>query len=116
VPHLSPLTEGGTTRTFVVECFWPEITEERVKEALSRVGPTSVPREGEDAVEPLGCILMPADGMVLFLFRGASEDLIRSRSEVAEVPFDRIVESIHIGFSGSQVATARSLLARRGAP
>jgi hypothetical protein len=35
--------------------------------------------------------------MALFLFRGASQDLVRNRSETAEVPFDRIVESIHIG-------------------
>jgi hypothetical protein len=35
--------------------------------------------------------------MVLFLFRGPSEDLIRERSTLAEVPFDRIVESIQIG-------------------
>jgi hypothetical protein len=41
---------------------------------------------------------MPTDGMALFLFRGESEDLVRDRSEAAELPFDRIVESIQIGF------------------
>jgi hypothetical protein len=35
--------------------------------------------------------------MALFLFRGPSEELVRERSERAEVPFDRVVESIQIG-------------------
>jgi hypothetical protein len=38
--------------------------------------------------------------MALFLFRGASQDLVRGRSETAELPFDRIVESICLGLSG----------------
>jgi hypothetical protein len=37
--------------------------------------------------------------MVLLLFRGPSEELIRERSTLAEVPFDRIVESIDVGFA-----------------
>jgi hypothetical protein len=92
------LLRGGATRTFVVECYWPEITEEQVKEALSRVAPLPVSGRPADEVESAGCILIPSDGMALFLFRGASEDLVRERSENAEVPFDRIVESIHVGF------------------
>jgi hypothetical protein len=89
--------EGGATGTFVVECYWPEITEEQVKEALSRVVPAS---GAGDPVQSLGCIFVPTDGMVLFLFRGPTKDRIRDRSESAEVPFDRIVESIHIGLGG----------------
>jgi hypothetical protein len=96
VPPLS-LLRGGTTRTFVVECYWPEITEEQVREALSRVAPLPISGGPADEVESAGCILIPSDGMALFLFRGVSEDLVRIRSENAEVPFDRIVESIQIG-------------------
>jgi dipeptidyl aminopeptidase/acylaminoacyl peptidase len=55
-----------------------------------------------DQVESLGCIFVPTDGMVIFLFRGPTKDRIRDRSESAEVPFDWIVESIHIGLGGSQ--------------
>ncbi len=47
--------------------------------------------------QPLGCILMPSDGMVLFLFRAPNEALVRDQSWLSEVPFDRIVESIQIG-------------------
>jgi hypothetical protein len=96
VPSL-PLLRGGATSTFVVECYWPEITEEQAREALSRVAPLQVSSGPADEVRSLGCILVPSDGMVLFLFRGPSEDLVRERSERAEVPFDRVVESIQIG-------------------
>jgi hypothetical protein len=88
---------GGATATFVVECYWPDITEERVREILSRVARSWVSGDPVESVRSLGCILMPSDGMVLFLFRGPSEDLVRERSARAEVPFDRIVESIQIG-------------------
>ena len=70
-----------------------------MREALSRVAPPPVSDGNADEVESAGCILIPSDGMALFLFRGASEDLVRDRSENAEVPFDRIVESVHIGFT-----------------
>jgi hypothetical protein len=92
--------QGGATGTFVVECYWPGISEERVRETLSRLAPSPDQGDLADAVHSFGCILVPSDGMVLFLFRGASQDLVRSRSETAEVPFDRSVESIYIGLSG----------------
>jgi hypothetical protein len=94
-----PLLRGGATRTFVVECYWPGITEEQVREALSRVAPPPVSGGPANEVKSVGCILIPSDGMALFLFRGGSDDLVRDWSENAEVPFDRIVESIHIGFT-----------------
>jgi hypothetical protein len=70
-----------------------------VREALLRVAPRWVAGDPVDEVRSLGCILVPTDGMALFLFRGPSEDLIRERSTIAEVPFDRIVESIDVGFA-----------------
>lgn len=47
--------------------------------------------------QPLGCILVPSDGMVLFLFRAPNEGWVKDQSWLSEVPFDRIVESIQIG-------------------
>jgi hypothetical protein len=46
----------------------------------------------------LDCILVPADGMALFLFSASSEDIVRRIGRLSELPFDRIVHSIHIGF------------------
>jgi hypothetical protein len=41
---------------------------------------------------------VPADGMALFLFRAPSEDVVRRIGRQSELPFDRIVQSIHVGF------------------
>jgi hypothetical protein len=48
-------------------------------------------------VQLLGCILMPSDGMALFLFRAPNEGSVKDQSCLSDVPFDRIVESIQIG-------------------
>jgi hypothetical protein len=46
----------------------------------------------------LGCILLPSDGMVLFLVRAPNESWVKDQSGLSELPFDRIVESIQVGF------------------
>ena len=85
-------------KTFMVECYWPGTIEQKAPESLNRVVRLvgeSVPGE---AVRFLGCILVPADGMALFLFRASSEDIVRRIGRLSELPFDRIVHSIHIRF------------------
>lgn len=84
-------------RTFVVECYWPRMMEEEtwdILDRLFRVGRDASPAQ---AVQSLGCILVPSDGMALFLFSASSEDVVRGIGALAEVPFDRIVESILVG-------------------
>jgi hypothetical protein len=92
--------------TFVVECYWPGITEEQVRHALALVGRV---RNGVGTVEPvrrLGCILVPSDGMAIFLFQAASALRLSETAQQAGLPFDRIVESIHVDFR----ETSRDLL------
>jgi hypothetical protein len=79
------------TPTYVVESYWPEMTEELVRSTFRRIAAASA------VAQPLGCILMPSDGMVIFLFRAPSEAFVKDQSWLSEVPFDRIVESIQIG-------------------
>ena len=50
-----------------------------------------------EGVQLLGCILMPSDGMVLFLFRAPNARLVKDQRWLSDLPFDRIVESIQIG-------------------
>jgi len=95
---------GGSSRsepvqTFVVECYWPGMMEEEVwdiMDRLLRVGPEASPAQ---AVRSLGCILVPSGGMALFLFSAPNEDVVRRIGGLAEVPFDRIAESVLVGFS-----------------
>jgi hypothetical protein len=79
-----------------VECYWPEITEEVVRATFGRIVSAAHRQPSADA-QLLGCILVPSDGMVLFLFRATNEVLVKDQSWLSEVPFDRIVESIQIG-------------------
>jgi hypothetical protein len=89
--------KGGTTATFVVECYWPGIDEAQVRDVLTRV---THPRRGtaaaRRAVHSLGCILVPSDGLALFLFEGPSATVVDEESVWAQVPFDRIVEVVRI--------------------
>jgi hypothetical protein len=92
-------------QTFIVECYWPRMTADEARNTLDRVkglaGGMSVAR----STQPLGCMLVPSDGMALFLFSAPSEDAVRRVGALAEVPFDRIVESLLVGF-GTQRAGA----------
>jgi hypothetical protein len=95
--------KGGTTATFVVECYWPGIDEAQVRDVLTRI---NRPRPGTAAsrlaVQSLGCILVPSDGLALFLFEGPSAALVDEESAWAQVPFDRIVEAVRIESADSR--------------
>jgi hypothetical protein len=85
-------------QTFMVECYWPGTIEPKARETLNRVVRLAGEPVREEAVRCLGCIFVPADGMALFLFRAATEDMVRRIGRLSELPFDRIVHSVHIGF------------------
>ena len=85
-------------RTFIVECYWPGMSEEDARNALARISLDSEVTREPSLLLWLGCVLVPSDGMALFLFRAPSEDEVRRVSLFAEVPFDRIVESVLVGF------------------
>ena len=85
-------------KTFMVECYWPRTIEQSAPERLNQI--VRLVREAvpEEAVRLIGCIVVPADGMALFLFGASSEEIVRRIGRRSELPFDRIVDSIHIGF------------------
>jgi hypothetical protein len=85
-------------KTFMVECYWPGTIEPRGPESLNRIVRLVGQAVPGEAARFLGCILVPADGMALFLFRASNEDIVRRIGRVSELPFDRIVHSIQIGF------------------
>jgi hypothetical protein len=87
--------------TFVVECYWPGITEEQVRHALALVERVRNGAATGDSVDRLGCILVPTDGMAIFLFRAPSALRLAETAQQSGLPFDRIVESIPVGFSGT---------------
>ena len=84
------------TATYIVECYWPAISQHQAKVALAGIARSQEGVSPTDRVWPLGCILVPPDGLALFLVASPSADLIRDVGERIQLPFDRIVESISI--------------------
>jgi hypothetical protein len=89
--------EEAPAPTYVVECYWPGIAEDQARDALARVAriPQCTASHG-DSARCIGCILVPSDGLALFLFQGPSAAIVQSWSTWAGVPFDRIVEAVQI--------------------
>ena len=85
-------------QTFVVECYWPRMMEEETVNTLDQLLPLSREALPAEGVRPLGCILVPSDGMALILFSAPSEAVLRRIGWAAEIPFDRIVASVVVGF------------------
>jgi hypothetical protein len=84
--------------TFIVECYWPGITLAQAQHALCSTGRTENATATRAPSRALGCILVPPDGMAIFLFESASALELLEAARTTELPFDRIVESIYIGF------------------
>ena len=76
---------------FVIECYWPGVTEDQVRTALARLQGMGGP------VLSRGCLLLTADETAFFLVEAASLDEVRAMNEVARIPADRIAEAIEIG-------------------
>jgi hypothetical protein len=83
-----------TDVTYMVECYWPDVTEERAGAAAARAraAASALAAEGTD-VRYAGSILVPEDEVVFFLFESDSTDAVRAASELAELPFERVVLS-----------------------
>ena len=80
--------------TYMVECYWPDVSEAKVEEiaARARRSAEAVSQAGTP-VSFAGSILVPGDEVVFFQFDGTSAEAVRAASEQAGIPFERIVES-----------------------
>jgi hypothetical protein len=84
--------------SFMAECFWPGVTEQHLTEAGTRA------RQAADAINShgvlvrhTGSILVPADEIAFCLFDAASIDAVSDLNRRAAVPFERILEIVHLG-------------------
>ena len=81
----------------MAECFWPGMTEAKVLEAGARAGRAARAASRDGAtVRYLGAILVPADEVAFCLFEGRSARLVAEVSERAEIPFERILETVRL--------------------
>lgn len=84
------------SRTYLVECYWPGVSEEKLVAATQRAqaAAAELGREGHE-LRFVGSILVLSDETVFCLFDGCEADVLRA-SEKAGVPFERVLESRRI--------------------
>jgi hypothetical protein len=87
---------SAESRSYLVECYWPGVSEVKLAAATERVrtAASELRRHGRE-LRFVGSILVPTDETVFCLFDGLEAD-VRTVSEQAGVPFERVIESLRI--------------------
>ena len=81
------------TSSYIAECFWPDVTDAQVAALETRVRASAGKlKQAGEHVRYVGSILMREDEVLLCQFEGA-RDAVRRAAELAEVPFERIIET-----------------------
>ena len=90
------MSGGDGARGYLVECYWPGVTEQAVADAAHRAvqAAAEIRRQGHD-VDFLTAILVPADETVFCLFEG-QEAAVRAASDRAGIPAERVLESVRV--------------------
>jgi hypothetical protein len=84
-------------RTFLVECYWPGVTEPEHAAAAARA--EAVARElrsGGLLIDFLDTLLVPRDEIAFFRFAAPSRKQVELASARALLPFDRVVEYVEV--------------------
>jgi hypothetical protein len=88
--------ETEETSSYLVESYWPGVSVEKLTAAAGRARhATNEARARGSELHFLGSMLIPADETVFWFFTGEEAE-VRSVSEQAGVPFERILGSLRI--------------------
>ncbi len=76
---------------YTAKCFWPGVAEEDLRHAAARA-------ENRNASGVLftGALYLPADELVLCLFEAASPAAVKTASERAGMPCERVIETVWV--------------------
>jgi hypothetical protein len=90
------ITHEELRRSYLVECYWPGVCEQALREGARRARQAALElrRQGRNVVF-LRSILIPIDETVFCLWGGSEAD-VRTASERAGMPFERVLESLQI--------------------
>jgi len=77
------------TGTYLVECFWPGVTEAALVSAVEHAA-------GDRSATCLEVILVPDDDIVLCLFEAASEDAVAGARRRAGLGPDGAVKAVRV--------------------
>jgi hypothetical protein len=91
-------SSAGRSRTYLVECYKPELERAEVESATDRALAASAELRCEARkVEYVGAILVPEDEVVFHVFTADCADTVREASMRAFVQYERVVESVPVG-------------------
>jgi hypothetical protein len=83
----------GVVITFMAECFWPGVSEQKVADAGERA--RSLATQGRSS-RYVGSILVPSDEIALCLIEAPSEAAAAELGEQAAIPFERILRIVQL--------------------
>lgn len=77
---------------YTAKCFWPGAGEDEIRLAAARATRDAVQRHAAFR----GALYLPADELVLCLFEAMSPSSVKSESESAGMPCERVMETVWI--------------------
>jgi hypothetical protein len=78
---------------YTAKCFWPGAGESEIRLAAGRASHEALRHH----VAFRGALYLPANELVLCLFEGTSPSSVKSESESAGMPCERVMETVWIG-------------------
>jgi hypothetical protein len=78
---------------YTAKCFWPGAGETEIRLAAARASRDAVQHDAGFR----GALYLPADELVLCLFEATSASSVKSESECAGMPCERVMETVWIG-------------------
>jgi hypothetical protein len=89
------MTEEPGLGTYLVERYWPGVTEEVLTAALER----ATSGRGRGRLRHIHSVLVPSDEVVFSVFQAASAADVELANRLADAPFERVVEAVGLGLS-----------------
>ena len=81
--------------TFLVECFWPDLSQEQVQRADQRLAEcVAESRRAGSQVAYVGSIVLTGDDVIFFLFEASSPAEVRRICDQAQLQIERVVGSV----------------------
>jgi hypothetical protein len=77
---------------YTAKCFWPEAGESEIRLAAARASREAVQHDAGFQ----GALYLPGNELVLCLFEAMSPSSVKSESEAAGMPCERVMETVWI--------------------
>jgi hypothetical protein len=90
---------------YTAKCFWPGVTETEL-----RCAATQARSENTQRLQTTfrGALYLPGDELVLCLFESSSRTSVKSASEAAGMPCERVIETVWVPPNSKGASRCRS--------